>query len=126
MSDIEYKLYKNPENYGIVVVPGHPPTPSLDSFIDTMGFEHVESGKAVVRSGTKGDDETEMMPLEVQEKHKIEKFIIFKVLPDLTFMVGINEPEWGLTLAEKKVLLGEVKNNLPKTLDIFRGPVKEN
>ncbi len=69
MSDIEYQLYKNSENFGIVVFPKNIISSDLDSYAKGMAFEPVESGKAVKRQGTKGKEETYMMPQEVQEKH---------------------------------------------------------
>ena len=54
--------------------------------------------------------------------HAMKKFIIVQVLPDHRLMVAIFDPEWGLTLPQKKFSLEEAKKNIPKTLDVFRGP----
>ena len=74
-----------------------------------------------MRSGTKGDNETYMMPLEVQKKYDIKKFIVLQILDDQKLLVGIYDPEWGLTLPTTVFGLEEVKTNIPKTLNIFRG-----
>lgn len=121
VSNIEYQLYKNSENFGILIFPEHIISPDLDSYIKSIDFEPVESGKAVKRHGTKGESETYMMPLEVQKKYAIEKFIIIQVLPDHSLMIGIYDQEWGLTLPNTKFLLEHIKKNIPKTLNIFRG-----
>ncbi len=121
---IEYQLHKNYENYGIVVFPKHISSPELDSYIKSIDFEPVESGKAVMRFGPKRENSTYMMPLEVQKKYAIKKFIVVQVLPDHKLMIGIYDPEWGLTLPDTKYLLEDVKKNIPKTLDVFRGANK--
>jgi len=121
MNDIEYQLYKNSENFGIVVFPKNVLSPELDSYAKSIDFESVETGKAVKRRGTKGKDETYMMPQVVQEKYYIKKFIIIQVLPKNELIIGIYDPEWGLTLPDIKFSLEEIKPNIPKTLEIFRG-----
>ena len=50
-----------------------------------------------MRHGTKNENATYMMPLEVQKKHSIEKFIVIQVLDSMSMLVGIYDPEWGLT-----------------------------
>ncbi len=127
MNDIDYQLYKNSENFGIVVFPKNIISSDLDSYAKGMNFEPVESGKAVKRCGTKGKDETYMMPQEVQKKYDIKKFIIIRLLPkDDELMIGIYDPEWGLTLPKDKYLLKEIVDNIPKTLDVFRGVDQKN
>ncbi len=121
MNDIEYQLYKNSENFGIVVFPKNILFSELDKYAKDIDFEPVESGKAVKRRGIKGEDETYMMPQEVQEKYDMKKFIIIRVLPKAELMIGIYDPEWGLTLPKTKYLLKEIAPNIPKTLEIFRG-----
>ena len=125
-NDIEYQLHKNYENYGIVVFPKHISSPELDTYIKSIDFEPVESGKVVMRFGPKGENSTYMMPLEVQKKYDIKKFIVVQVLPDHRLMIGIYDPEWGLTLVETKYLLKEIVDNIPKTLDVFRGVDQKN
>ena len=122
---IEYQLHKNYENYGIVVFPKHISSPELDNDIKSLDFEPVESGKAVMRFGPKGENTTYMMPLDVQKKYAIKKFIVVQVLPDHKLMIGIYHPEWGLTLPNAKYLLEDIKKNIPKTLDVFRGANKK-
>ena len=63
----DYQLYKNKENLGIVVFPKDLIFPDLEKFILTQAFDSTESGKAVMRSGSKGENETFMMPLETQK-----------------------------------------------------------
>lgn len=117
----DYQLYKNGENFGIVVFPRSNLFPGLEEFFRSIVFEPAQTGKAVMRSGTKGDNETYMMPLEVQKKYDIKKFIVLQILDDQKLLVGIYDPEWGLTLPTTIFGLEEVKANIPKTLNIFRG-----
>ena len=119
-NDPEYKLYTNDEKFGIVVFPKQTPYADLDGYIKSIDFNLVESGKASMRYGSKGENATFMMPLEVQKKHSIEKFIVLQVLPNLKLMVGIYDPEWGLTLPETLYSMEEAKKNIPETLKIFR------
>ncbi len=118
----EYQLYKNYENYGILTFPKKTSFDELDIYLKSIGFKPVESGKAVMRYGSKGENSTFMMPPDVQKKFAMKKFIIVQVLPDHRLMVAIFDPEWGLTLPQKKFSLEEAKKNIPKTLDVFRGP----
>ncbi len=118
--DPEYQLYTNDEKFGIVVFPKQIPYADLDGYIQSIDFNLVESGKAAMRYGSKGENTTFMMPLEVQKKHSIEKFIVLQVLPNLKLMVGIYDPEWGLTLPDTLYSLEEAKKNIPETLKIFR------
>ena len=117
----EYKLYKNHENYGIVVFPKNLIFKDLENYLFSIPFESTESGKAVMRRGTKNENSTYMMPLEVQKKHSIEKFIVIQVLDSRSMLVGIYDPEWGLTLPSAIVEMETIKQNIPKTLNIFRG-----
>lgn len=117
----EYQLYKNGENFGIVVFPKAKLTGELDQYIQSLALEPTESGEAVMRSGSKGENETYMMPLEVQKKYSIEKFMVIQVLSPSTMMIGVFDPEWGLTLPSSVFGLEEMKKNIPKTLDVFRG-----
>lgn len=125
-SEPEYQLYKNYENYGIVVFPKDILFARLNEFIESIGFDLVESGKAAMRFGSKGENSTYMMPLKIQKKHRIEKFIVLQVMPDQKkFMVGVYDPDWGLTLPNTLFLLEQVKKNIPKTLKAFRGKVQK-
>ena len=117
----QYKLYKNHENYGIVVFPKKLIFKDLENYLFSIPFESTESGKAVMRHGTKNENATYMMPLEVQKKHSIEKFIVIQVLDPMSMLVGIYDPEWGLTLPSAIVEMETIKQNIPKTLNIFRG-----
>ncbi|MBT3924058.1 MAG: hypothetical protein HOF21_15940 [Nitrospina sp.] len=117
----DYQLYKNHENFAIVVFPKKYIDKELDDYIASISFTAVESGKAVMRRGTKNENETLMMPLEVQKKHSIEKFIVIQVLGKYEMLVGIYDPEWGLTLPSTPYGMEPLKKNIPKTLNIFRG-----
>ncbi len=79
-SDYEYELYKNHENYGIVVFPKRLMFKELESYLLSIPFESAESGKAVMRHGSKKENATYMMPLEAQKRHSIEKFIVIQIL----------------------------------------------
>ena len=120
-SPYQYQLYKNSENLGIVIFPKKLIYPELDDFIVSLNFKHVESGEAAMRYGNKKENSTYMMPAEVQEKHKIEMFVVLQVLMDKqSIMVAIYDEEFGLTLPSRVFQLEDVKKNLPKTLDVFR------
>ena len=117
----EYQLYKNGENFGIVVFPKAQLPAELDQYIQSQLLLPVESGEAVMRSGSKGENETFMMPLEVQKKHSIEKFMVIQILTHSRMMIGVFDPEWGLTLPSSVFGFEDMKKNIPKTLDVFRG-----
>ena len=74
-----------------------------------------------MRRGTKNENESLMMPLEVQKKHSIEKFIVIQVLNKHEMLVGIYDPQWGLTLPSSSFGLEAFKTNVDKTLNVFRG-----
>ncbi|MCF8720340.1 hypothetical protein [Nitrospina gracilis] len=116
-----YVLYQNFEKHGIVVWPRDPMPPELKDFIASLGFKEIAQGLAVMRFGAVNQNGTFMMPEPVQEKFGIKRFIILQILSDrIGIMVGIWEQEFGLTLPQKVFNLDEVKENIPKTLDIFR------
>ena len=117
----DYQLYKNHEDYGIVVFPKKYIYKELGDFIASVSFEAVESGKAVMRRGSKNENETLMMPLTVQKKHSIEKFIVIQVLSKDSMLIGIYDPEWGLTLPSAQHGIEAMKKNIPRTLNVFRG-----
>ena len=120
----DYQLYKNKENLGIVVFPKKFIYPDLEKYILSQAFDSTESGKAVMRSGNKGENETFMMPLETQKKHGITRFIVLQVLEDHNLLVGIFEPGWGLTLPSSIFTLQDIKEKIPQTLNVFRGSNK--
>jgi hypothetical protein len=120
-SSYEYQLYKNHENYGIVIFPKKFIQKDLSGYIDSIAFLEIESGKAVMRRGSKNENETLMMPLAVQKKHSIEKFVVIQVLSQREMLIGIYDPEWGLTLPSATFALETLKQNIPKTLNAFRG-----
>ena len=120
-SGYDYQLYKNNENFGIVVFPKKYIFKALNDYIASIPFNAVESGKAVMRRGSKNENATLMMPLEVQKQHSIEKFIVIQVLGQDEMLAGIYDPEWGLTLPSARHGMVALKENIPKTLNIFRG-----
>ncbi|MBT3367177.1 MAG: hypothetical protein HN416_08485 [Nitrospina sp.] len=117
----DYQLYKNHEDFAIVVFPKKYIDKELDDYIASISFKAIESGKAVMRRGSKNENESLMMPLEVQKKHSIEKFIVIQVLGRNELLIGIYDPEWGLTLPSTPHRMDALKKNIPKTLNIFRG-----
>lgn len=120
-SGYEYQLYKNHENHGIVVFPKSRIFKELDSYLVSIPFESTDSGKAVMRHGSKNENATYMMPLDIQKKHSIEKFIVIQIISEKSMLVGVYDPEWGLTLPSTIFELETVKKNIPKTLNVFRG-----
>jgi hypothetical protein len=122
-----YTLYKNRENFGILIFPSESIMVELKDFIQGSGFNKVESGQAVMRSGSKNMNSTYMMPMEVQAKYDMQRFITLQVLGNGGIMVGIFDPEWGLTLPTKIFEIDEVKKKVPETLKVFRkdNPKKE-
>jgi len=123
----EYHLYKNIENFGIVIFPKARIYPELEQLIQSIKFEPIESGDAVMRFGTDGENSTYMMPKDVQDKYAIKKFIIFQILDDKSLLVGIYDPDFGLTLLPRPYKLEEIRENIQETLKIFRrkGSVQE-
>ena len=120
-SGYEYKLFKNSENYGIVVFPKKLMFEDLENYLLSIPFKFAESGKAVMRHGTKNENATYMMPMEIQRRHSIENFIVIQILDSMSMLVGVYDPEWGLTLHSNIVEMGTIKQNIPKTLNVFRG-----
>lgn len=121
-----YQLYLQPENFGLVVFPKKMIFPELEETVQSLGFKKAESGEAVMRSGSKKDNFTYMMPEAVQKKHRLEKFIILQILTDgVGIMVGIYEQEFGLTLPTKVFIVDELKDNISKTLEIFHRQLRE-
>lgn len=117
----EYHLFKNPENYGLLIFPKGAASKELEEFLDTLDFKSVASGDAVMRFGEKKENMTKMMPLDVQEKHGVKKFIILQILAAKKgIMVGIYEQQYGLTLPPTIYKLEDIKKNVPRTLDLFR------
>jgi uncharacterized membrane protein len=125
-SKYHYQLYTTSENFGLVVFPKASLFTELEETIQSLGFKKAESGEAVMRSGSKKENFTYMMPKEVQKKYRLEKFIILQILSDgVGIMVGIYEQEFGLTLPTKVFIVQELKDNISKTLDIFRKQLKQ-
>ena len=122
-----YTLYKNRESFGILIFPSEHISPELTAIVQGAGFKKVESGQAVMRSGSKNLNATFMMPEAIQEKYLMERFITLQVLNNGGILVGVFDPEWGLTLPTKVFGLDDVKSKIPQTLQIFRkdNPKKE-
>lgn len=125
-SRFNYQLYIQPENFGLVIFPPELISPELESLVLELEFKKAEFGEAVMRSGTKKENFTYMMPEDVQKKYKLEKFITLQILTDgVGLMVGIYEQEFGLTLPTKVFVIEELRDNIAKTLDVFRKQLKE-
>ena len=123
-----YTLYKNREKFGILIFPREFIFPELKEFVLSQGFKEVESGIAEMRSGSNKLNATLMMPEEVQQKHGMARFITLQILKGQGgMMVGIFDPEWGLTLPHRIFLMEDVKKRIPETLEAFRkeDPKKE-
>lgn len=121
-----YQLYMTPENFGLVIFPRKQIFPELEDTVKALDFKPVESGETIMRSGSKQENFTYMMPEEVQKKHRLEKFIILQILTDgVGIMVGVYEQEFGLTLPTKVFIIDEIKDNILKTLEIFRKQLRE-
>ncbi len=117
--DYAYQLYKNMEDFGIVIFPKEGIFPELEQYIQSINFKPVESGKAVMRSGPDGESSTYMMPQDVQDRYAIKKFIVLQVLSDNRLVAGIFDPDWGLTILPDKFRLDDIKENIRETLIIF-------
>ena len=55
----------------------------------------------------------------------MDRFIILQVIAHQNILVGIFDPEWGLTLPSAIHRLDEIKENIPKTLNLFRKHLKK-
>ena len=120
-----YQLYKNFENFGILIFPKDRIFTKLGAYIQEIGFNPVESGQAVMRFGLKNENQTFMMPESVQNKHSMDRFIILQIIANDNMVVGIFDPEWGLTLPGPIHKLDTVKDNISKTLNLFRKHLKK-
>ena len=124
-SGYNYQLYKNFENFGILIFPKNRIFTRLGEYIQKIGFNPVESGPAVMRFGLKNENQTLMMPESVQNKHSMDRFIILQIIANDNMVVGIFDPEWGLTLPGPIYRLDAVKGNIAKTLRLFRKHLKK-
>ena len=124
-SGYNYQLYKNYENFGILVFPKDQIFVELEEYIQEIGFNPVESGQAVMRFGPNNENQTYLMPESVQKKYSMDRFIVLQVLAHQNMVVGIFDPEWGLTLPSPIHRLDEIKENIPKTLNLFRKHLKK-
>jgi len=116
----DYQLYKNFENLGILIFPKDRIAKDLDQYVQKKGFNPVESGQAVMRFGLKNENQTFMMPKSVQEKYSMTRFIVLQVIANQNMVVGIYDPQFGLTLPGPIYDLDGIKKNIPKTLNLFR------
>ena len=124
-SGYNYQLYKNYENFGILVFPKDQIFVELEEYIQEIGFNPVESGQAVMRFGPNNENQTYLMPESVQIKHSMNRFIVLQVIAHQNILVGISDPEWGLTLPSAIFRLNGIKQNIPKTLNMFRKHLKK-
>ena len=124
-AEYDYQLYKNYENFGILIFPVDQIFLELDEYIQQTGFDPVESGQAIMRFGPNNEDQTYMMPESVQQKHSMDRFIILQIIAKQNILVGVFDPEWGLTLPSAIFRLNGIKQNIPKTLNMFRKHLKK-
>ena len=124
-AEYDYQLYKNYENFGILIFPKEQIFTELDEYIQEVGFNPAESGQAVMRFGPNNENQTYLMPESVQIKHSINRFIVLQVLAHQNILVGVFDPEWGLTLPSSIHRLDGIKENIPKTLNLFRKHLKK-
>ena len=124
-SGYNYQLYKNYENFGILVFPKDQIFVELEEYIQEIGFNPVDSGQAVMRFGPNNENQTYLMPESVQTKHSMNRFIVLQVIAHQNILVGISDPEWGLTLPSAIFRFNGIKQNIPKTLNMFRKHLKK-
>ena len=124
-AEYDYQLYKNYENFGILVFPKDQIFVELEEYIQEIGFNSVDSGQAVMRFGPNNENQTYLMPESVQIKHSMNRFIVLQVIAHQNILVGISDPEWGLTLPSAIFRLNVIKQNIPKTLNMFRKHLKK-
>ena len=124
-SGYNYQLYKNYENFGILIFPKDQIFVELEEYIQEIGFNPVDSGQAVMRFGPNNENQTYLMPESVQIKHSMNRFIVLQVIAHQNILVGISDPEWGLTLPSAIFRLNGIKQNIPKTLNMFRKHLKK-
>ena len=124
-SGYDYQLYKNYENFGILVFPKDQIFVELEEYIQETGFNPVESGQAVMRFGPNNENQTYLMPESVQKKYSMNRFIVLQVIAHQNILVGVFDPEWGLTLPSSIHRLDGIKENIPKTLNLFRKHLKK-
>ena len=124
-AEYDYQLYKNYENFGILVFPKDQIFVELEEYIQEIGFNPVESGQAVMRFGPNNENQTYLMPESVQKKYSMNRFIVLQVIAHQNILVGVFDPEWGLTLPSSIHRLDGIKENIPKTLNLFRKHLKK-
>ena len=124
-AEYDYQLYKNYENFGILVFPKDQIFVELEEYIQEIGFNPVDSGQAVMRFGPNNENQTYLMPESVQKKYSMNRFIVLQVIAHQNILVGVFDPEWGLTLPSSIHRLDGIKENIPKTLNLFRKHLKK-
>ena len=124
-AEYDYQLYKNDENFGILVFPKDQIFVELEEYIQEIGFNPVDSGQAVMRFGPNNENQTYLMPESVQKKYSMNRFIVLQVIAHQNILVGVFDPEWGLTLPSSIHRLDGIKENIPKTLNLFRKHLKK-
>ena len=124
-AEYDYKLYKNYENFGILIFPKDLIFSELEEYIQQTGFDLVDSGQAVMRFGPNNENQTYLMPESVQKKYSMDRFIVLQVIAQQNILVGVFDPEWGLTLPSAIYRLDGIKKNITKTLNLFRKHLKK-
>ena len=124
-AEYDYQLYKNYENFGILIFPKDQIFVELEEYVQEIGFNPVDSGQAVMRFGPNNENQTYLMPESVQKKYSMNRFIVLQVIAHQNILVGVFDPEWGLTLPSSIHRLDGIKENIPKTLNLFRKHLKK-
>ena len=124
-AEYDYQLYKNYENFGILIFPKDLVFAELEEYIQQAGFDPVDSGQAVMRFGPNNENQTYLMPESVQKKYSMDRFITLQIIAHQNILVGVFDPEWGLTLPSAIYRLDGIKKNIPKTLNLFRKHLKK-
>ena len=78
-----------------------------------------------MRFGPNNENQTYLMPESVQIKHSMNRFIVLQVIAHQNILVGVFDPEWGLTLPGPIYKLDTAKVNISKTLNLFRKHLKK-
>ena len=115
-SGYNYQLYKNYENFGILIFPKEQIFTELDEYIQEVGFNPAESGQAVMRFGPNNENQTYLMPESVQKKYSMNRFIVLQVIAHQNILVGVFDPEWGTDASKLYPQIRWNKRKYPKNV----------